>query len=270
MEIKDFKQAQKLSHLLNKKTYFTNPFFILNNCFETSGMVFENGLVDGKHPLLVYSDKYTDVSNNIIGTGFDEDILLIQQKYELLKKELLGLEFIYSSDEWISLEGSSFKDIRKNIAKFEKEHNVKVLDNYPLEKVTEFLSQWAEEKRKKSTSEFTKELFESELKESIDNLRLLKQIDCISIYIEENGNLIGFSVLFPYIDNLWVALMQKTKHNIRGLPQYLYHQKARMMGSHKIFTTGAEAQDPNLRKFKESLNPIEVKNIYTLFIGSKL
>ena len=231
-------------------------------------MVFENGLVNGQHPLLVYSDKYKDVSNQIIGTGFDEDIVPIQQKYELLKKELIGLEFIYSSNDWISIDGIKFKDIRKNIAKFEKEHKIKVLDDYPAEKVLEFLNQWAEEKRKKSTSEFTRGLFESELKESIKNLKLLKKINHRAIYIEENEQLIGFSILFHYIGDLWIALMQKTKHNIRGLPQYLYHFKAKIMGSHKIFTTGAEAQDPNLKKFKESLNPVEVKNIYTLFIGS--
>lgn len=101
------------------------------------------------------------------------------------------------------------------------------------------------------------------------NLDLLEEFPHNTIFIEENGDLIGFCIFFHYIDNLWIALIQKTKRGIRGLPQYLYHLKAKSMGKGNIFTSGAEAQDPNLRKFKESLNPIEAKNIYTIFIGSR-
>lgn len=265
-----FEQAQKLSKWLDKKTYFTNPFFILRNCFENKGYVFETGLVNSVHPLLVYSEKYEDVSNKIINTGFDEDIPLIGKKYNILKKELLGIEFFYSSSEWINLEGGKFKEIRKAIFKFEKEHSFKAFDSYPADKVVAFLQEWAEGKRKKETSKDTKELFEHELEESLQNLRLLDNFKLKAIFIEEENILIGFCVFFHFVDNLWVALMQKTKHGVRGLPQYLYHLKSKGMGEGQIYTSGAEALDPNLKKFKESLNPKEVRNIYTIFIGSKL
>ena len=266
----DFKSALEWSNKLKKETFFTNPFFIKLNCFEKDNLLFENGFVDEQHPLLVYSDVYEDISNNVVGTGFDEDIDKIVNKYQLNRKENLGFEFYYSTNDWINLEGQEFRNIRKAINKFQKENKFKILMTYPKDKIINFLKEWANDKRKKETTEFTKELFEDELNESISNLDLIDSVDHKNIYIEVNDKLVGFCIFFNYFDNFWIALMQKTKHNYRGLPQLLYHLKAKEMGENQIFTTGAEAQDENLKQFKESLRPCKINKIYTLYIGSKL
>ena len=168
------------------------------------------------------------------------------------------------------MEGAKFGDIRKKISKFQKEHKFTILNDYPNEKILEFLAEWAAEKRKKDVAELTKSLFEQELKESIENLELVKNCEHKKIFIEENGALIGFTVFVHLFDDLWAGLIQKTKQRIRGLPQYLYHLKAKEISENKILTTGAEAQDPDLKAFKESLRPIEIKTIYILKIGDKL
>ena len=266
----DFKVANEWSNKLRKKTFFTNPLFIIQNCFVKDNILLENNKVNEKYPLLVYFKEYQNISNQIIGTGFDEDIKNIERKYSILKTEDLGIEFFYATNDWINMAGKKFKDIRRHIHKFSNEHKFNILDSYPKEKIVAFLNAWAEEKRKKSTSRLTKELFEHELAESIQNLDLIQNLNYKAIYIEEEGSLLGFCIFFKYYDSLWVGLMQKTIPNIVGLPQYLYHLKSKSIGINQTFTTGAEAQDENLKKFKESLRPIEIKRICTIYVGDKL
>ncbi len=146
----NFNKALEWSNLLKKETFFTNPLFILQNCFINDNMLFENEAIEGKFPLLVYSDIYEDISDNFISTGFDEDLPDILKKYVLIKKEDLGLEFFYSTNDWINLEGKKFRSIRKKINKFEREHDFKILTSYPHKKIISFLNAWAEEKRKKT------------------------------------------------------------------------------------------------------------------------
>ena len=212
----NFDLALKYSRKLQKETFFTNPLFIMQNCFVKNNLVFENQKIQNQYPLLVFSTIYTNIPNHIIGTGFDEDLSIIKKKYFVDKIDNLGLEFIYSTNDWITLEGKSFRSIRKNINKFQKEHNIKVLFEYPKEKIINFLNYWAQDKRQKNVSDLTKELFEHELKESIKNLELVRNINYKAIYLEENGTLIGFCIFFNYYDSFWIALMQKTKLGIRG------------------------------------------------------
>jgi len=261
----EFKEAIEISKKLNKRTFFTNPFFIFNNCFEKDGLVLENNTIEEEHPLLVFSSSYKDVSNKIIGTGFDEDMEEIRKKYEILKKEDLGLEFFYSTDDWIKLEGSKFKDIRKKINKFKKDHKVKILTSYPKEKVIALIEEWAKSKRDKEVNELTRKLFEQEVRESIESLDLLEHYENKSVFLEEDKRLIGFSIAVPHTNKIWVGLIQKTRRGIKGITPYLYHLSSKEIGEGKIFTSGAD-----LKRFKERLRPIKIKNIYIIKIGDKI
>ncbi len=269
-----FADAVKFSKKLKIRSYFANPFYLYHNCLqdEKNGevLIFEAIKIDDTYPLIFLPKNPKNFTNQIISTGFEEDIALIEKTHKLKSKEVLGLEYYYSTSEWIKLEGAKFSDIRKNINKFKKEHDVKLLSDYPEEKILEFLDNWAAEKRKKDVKELTKSVFEQELKESTENLRLIEKYNHKKIFVEEKGELIGFTIFIHLSDNLWVGLMQKTIKGIRGLPQYLYHLKAKEIGGDAVLTTGAEAQDPDLKAFKDSLRPIDVKTIYILRIGSKL
>lgn len=260
-----FEDAVKISNELYRKTFFVNPFYICHNCFKSGSKVYEKSKVDGDYPLLVLPEKVNDLSGSIIGTGFGEDIERLEKDYDI-QSEPLGTEFFYSSDDWIFLEGSKFKDIRRKINRFQKESDFRILDNYSKDKIIDFMENWAEEKIARGMPDITKEFFEAELKESIGNLSLLENYPSKKIFIEICGELVGFCIMIHYVDNFWIALMQKTKQGIIGLPQFLYHLKAKEMGKGKIFTTGAEAMDPNLRKFKDSLRPVKTKDIYTIYI----
>ncbi|MEK6822498.1 MAG: phosphatidylglycerol lysyltransferase domain-containing protein [Nanoarchaeota archaeon] len=267
--------AITFSAALRRRTFVANPFYLLYNCLweRQNGevLLYEKERIDGEHPLLFLPRSPANFTNKIVSAGFDEDVPVIQKTHRLRSKEHSGFdEFVYSTDEWIALEGAPFKDIRKRIHGFQREHQVRIVDEYPKEHVLRFLHQWAAEKRTKEVSEATRGFFEVELEESAKNLDLIGRILHKKIFIEVDGALAGFSIFFPLVDDLWVALMQKTTHGIRGLPQFLYHLKAKEMGDKKFFTTGAAAQDPDLRKFKESLRPVEIKPIYVLRVGEAL
>lgn len=261
--------AIELSNKLKKETFFTNPLFIYQNCFVEKDMLFENEKVEDKHPLLVYSDEYKDVSKQIIGTGFDEDIEQIKKKYIIVKKEDLGIEFFYSTDDWIKLEGSNFKKIRNQIKKFKKDYEFKILQEYPKNEIIKFLEEWAKEKRKKEVGELTKELFEHELDETKRNLDYINKCENKKLYIESEGRLLGFAVAIKSGTG-WVFLIQKNIHGITGLTQLFYHLISKEMGPGKVYASGAEAQDPNMKAFKESLRPIKTKKIYTIHVGEKI
>lgn len=266
----DFESAKNFSDLLRKNTFFVNPLFIMRNCFVKNNLLLENNAVEGQHPLLVYSPLFGDVSNKIIGTGFDEDLEELKKTYKIKKINYLGVEFFYLSDDWLSLEGKSFKRIRKALSSFNKNHpNITIFNSYPKEKVIQFMNEWAEEKRKKDVSDETRMFFEEELKESIQNLDYLDLVDAKSIYVEEEGNLLGFTIFFPMKD-FWVGLIQKSRFSIIGLPQFLYTLIAKEIGPRAVLSTGADAKNENLRKYKELLRPIQVNKIYSVFIGDKL
>jgi len=265
--------AIEISGELKRPTWFANPLFLLHNCLwdmqNGELVLYEKTKIDGRYPLMFLPGNPDDHTDAIVSTGFDEDIAVIERTHVLNAKEVLGLEYYYSTDEWIALDGPRFKDIRKQISKFERENAFTVLEDYPREKILAFLDEWAAEKRSKDVPELTRTLFEHELQESKENLEVLGRFEHKKLFMEISGQLAGFAVFIPYLPDLWVALMQKTKHGVRGLPQMLYHLKAKRMQGIKRFTTGAEAQDPQLKEFKESLRPIEVKTIYVLKIGRK-
>jgi len=268
----NFDDAVKLSKQLKIFSYFASPFYLYYNCLleEKGGetLVYEKQKIDNKYPLFCLP-KSDNFDNQIVATGFDEDIKHIEKTHTILNKKVIGYEYFYSTDDWIDLKGSSFKSIRKEINHFQKEHNFKILDKYPKKKIIEFINNWAEEKRKKEAKQLTKSLFEQELKESIENIKILETYGHKAIFLEEDGKLLSFSIFIHLFDNCWVALTQKTIHGLQGLPQFLHHLKSKVMGPGQIFATGAEAQDPNLKAFKESLRPCNVKPIYVIKIGNK-
>ncbi len=264
----DFNTALKFSNKIKKETFFINPLFIFQNCFTKNGILYENELIEEVNPLLIYPDNHEDISNQIIGTGFENDIDKIENIYTIDKKEELGLEFFYSTNDWINLEGSKFKRIRNQIKKFKKDYDFRILQDYPKDKVIEFLEEWGNEKRKKEVKELTKELFEHELKETKKNLNYIDKCENKKLYIESDGKLLGFAVAIKYGDN-WALLIQKNIHGITGLSQLFYHLISEEIGKDEIYATGAEAQDPNMKAFKESLRPIGIKKLYTIYIGSK-
>ena len=112
-----FAEALSLSKSLKKKSYFSNPFYIFHNCLTDGKLLFERSKIDEKYPLIFLPKESKDFTSSIISTGYDEDISIIEKTHRLLSKEVLGYEYFYSTSEWVSLEGSKFADIRKQISR---------------------------------------------------------------------------------------------------------------------------------------------------------
>jgi len=260
-------EACEISKYLQKKTFFSNPLFIMHIAHEKNGILYENDKINGIYPIMFYTKDLEELDNQIIGTAFEEDIEDLKDKYNFTIEEYPEIEFYYSTDSWIHMEGKKFKDARKIINKFNKEHNYSIFREYPINKLKEFMKIWKEDKVKKFQE--VPKFFEEELKMSTTNLDLLENIEHKGIYIEENNKLIGFCIFFKLFDNFWVGLMQKTRHGIIGLPQLLYHLKSKEMGRGQIFSTGTDAEEESLQSFKEKLRPIKKKKLYRIFIKNK-
>ena len=151
-----FTDAIRFSKELKRKSYFANPFYLYHDCLyeEKNGeiLLYEKTKIDNQYPLIFLPNNSENFTNQIISTGFDEDISIIEKTHHLKTKEILGYEYFYSTDEWINLQGAKFRDVRKQINKFQKEHHFKILNNYPKEKILKFLTNWATEKRKKEVT----------------------------------------------------------------------------------------------------------------------
>lgn len=208
--------------------------------------------------------------NNIteqISVAFEEDIqFLIKHSIKIKKQDLWGYEYIYRTEDFINLDGKEFRNFRKLVNKFKNNYKFNVKDNYPKEKVIEFLNYWHEQKslNLKEKEDITKKSFDEDLKACIHELDLLNKIPCEQIYIEVEKKLIAFCIFLKLNEKLWVALMQKVDYNYKGVDRFLYTLKAEKMKSIEYFTTGASAQDPSLTAFKESLRPCKKIPLYVI------
>jgi hypothetical protein len=92
-----FQEAAELSSTLQRKVFWANPFFLMQNCFLEDAMIFEDQGATKDPAILFFSDKYSDVSGHVIGVVFDEDLPAIRERYRIDTIEPSGVEYHYSS-----------------------------------------------------------------------------------------------------------------------------------------------------------------------------
>ncbi|MEK6959851.1 MAG: phosphatidylglycerol lysyltransferase domain-containing protein [Nanoarchaeota archaeon] len=271
MERVSTKKAVELSRFLDKFSYFANPFYLAANCWwenrNGEDLVFEKDAGSGAMILMIIPKKRENMVGQRISVAYDSDIEAIERAgLKVAEKKEIGVEYIYLTDEFVTMAGGRFKTFRKEVHNFQKKYPIKVLEDYPKQKIVEFMRDWHAKKDISGKSDLTKAVFDADFQNCLDYLEMLPIISHKKVFIELDGRLVGFQVMVPMRDDLWIALMQKTDISLRGLTKLLYHLPAVEMAGVKYFTTGAEAQDPKLAEFKESIHPVMKLPIYYIQI----
>lgn len=279
-----FEVAVELSSTLQRKSFWANPFFLMQNCFIKNSVLFENQGANKEPAILFFSDKYSDISTHVIGVVLDEDMPVIREQYYIDTIEASGVEFHYSSDEWSTLRGGSFAAFRNVISGFRRKYSFEVRHKLVPSECLQLVETWASSKRDgfakhgASATDQNVIFFEEDVRESMETLRIIEALSADSlesiqlniIGVKVSGEVVGFCIIFHLLSNYWVALMQKTNIQYRGIPQLLSQIVAQTVGLGQIITSGGYAQDANLKAFKESLRPIRKRSIYTVKLGERL
>lgn len=265
------KKAVELSRDLDRFSYFANPFYLAANCWwecrNGEDLVFEKDSNSGEMVLMILPKKKENMVGQRISVAYETDIKAIESAgLKVAEKKELGIEYVYLTEDFVTMAGGSFKTFRKECHNFQKKYPIKVLDDYPKDRIIEFMKDWHAKKDMSGKSDLTKAVFEADFQNCLDYLDMLPDIPHKNVFIELDGRLVGFQVMAPMRDDLWIALMQKTDVQLRGLTKLLYHLPAMKMEGIKYFTTGAEAQDPKLAEFKESIHPVKKLAIYDIQI----
>ena len=202
-------------------------------------------------------------------SAYEDDIKIVKDLgIEIKEKIFLGTEFIYKTSDLVELKDSKYSSFRRNLNKFKK-NNYKIFDTYPKEKILAFLEKWAEQKDLTKKTDSAKDIFLRDLRSCRIYVDLLDKIPHKAIFVEINKELVGFTVFYQLSKDHWVAVMQKVDYRYRGLTQFLYHEKSKIMLPGKYFTTGTQGEDTSLAKFKESLHPAIKIDSWILDLGNK-
>lgn len=261
-------KAIELSKKLAKQIGDSNPFYLASNCFveKRNGeeIVFDKDVTDGKLKPLFLPKKEKNFIGQSISNATDEDIDILLKNGFKVDKEFFGHEYIYRTKDIIELRGSDFKSFRKSLKYFKENYDYQLLHDYPKEKILNFLEEWSKQKELIGNSEETKRNAKFELKANIDWLNLLNKIPHKKIFVEIDGKLAGMTIFLKLHRNLWVALMQKTSREYRGLGKFLYYLKAKEMEGIEFFTTGNPGDDFGLIASKEELRPVKKVPVYVI------
>ena len=261
-------RAITLSKKLDRPIGDSNPFYLASNCFvemrNGEEIVFDKDVTDGAIKPLFLPKKEENFLGQSISIATPEDINLLEKQGFIFEKEFYGDEYIYRTKDIISLEGSHYKNFRKEITYFKRSFKYKLLKTYDKNKILLFLKKWEKEKESKELTEDTKRNFKFELAANLSWIGLLDKIPHKKIFVEIGGNLVGFDISVKLHKDLWVGLIQKTDHKYRGLRKFLNNIEAKEWKDLEFFTTGNPGDDQGLIKSKESLRPFKKIPTYVL------
>lgn len=258
--------AVELGKRINRETYFVNPFWLAENCYWEDG----NG-----EPIIYVYDWIDKTKHQLFAPQRKENIkkhleLITQEDLQRVRKMSIELEevilieeeYFYKTKDLIEMKGKQFATFRKRVHKFQKTYKYSLSHSYPAEKITAFIKKWASTKDLKKYGPEAKTIFEWDLDNCLNYVKLLDKLPCKNLFVEIDGKLAGFAITCPLYPDLFVALMQKTDIQYQGLSRFLYHEKAKLYPDTAFFTVGTSALAPGLETFKEELRPVRKEALY--------
>lgn len=262
--------AVQLSQQINRPSYFSSPYWLTENCVyeEHNGeiLVYVNDRTVGKTIHLFTPQNSTNITTKEIAIATTEEIEKLKtQGIKIKEIQPLGYEYFYDTNGLINLQGSDWAKIRKDVNKFKKTYNYKILHKYPAQKVINFILEWAADKDFSKYEKADKVNFFWDLDNCIDYVKNRKKFPTKRIYIEIDGQLAGFSFLHQHTNGTIIGLQQKVNSKYKGIARFLYHEKAKMFPN-KIMTTGTSDDIPGLKQFKEELNPVKKQELFYLIL----
>lgn len=261
-----FENVGKYIERINIRAFHINPFhLVLYYKFEEDGddiaVYTENGnlLFPTKQTKFMVGRKiwcYKKSLENIKNLGLSIKNINVE-----------GKDYFYKTSDFINLNGSDFKKIRKEINHFTKNYNYKIVQEHPIEKVKHFLDNWYNGMKSRKSSEQL-ESCKDEYEVSLDVAKHLKKWPAArAMYALVDNKLAGLAYFAPTYKDFWVALIQKTDKQYLGLGKFMYHEKAKLMADYETFTNGSDCNDPSLISHKQRLNPVRVEENFPVEIA---
>lgn len=216
-------------------------------------------------PYLYLPDKKDNWHHSIIQWVSKEQIEELKKEVEIVKSFPSGSEYFYNTKDFIDMVGGKWSKFRKDVEHFQDNYKFKVLNEYPEQKVKEFLETvWLAEQEEKTISfaesyNFFLFCLENQAKHGIKTL-----------YVEIDGALAGLAMgaAFNSSEDKWIALHIKVDYKYRGISRFLYHERAKMFENYSEFTSGATcAGDKGVEKFKSCLHPKRVEESFYVITG---
>lgn len=178
----------------------------------------------------------------------EEEKNTIKEKVKILIDKPSGDEYFYKTQSLIN----PTSDIERRIEQFKK-YEYTVLDTYPKDKIIQFYDFW------KSQRDRSADTFESSENFFYFCLENLDAYNVKQIYVEINGELVGFAWGVKHHKEGWVGLHLKVNYDIKGLSRFLHNERAKMFSVVEKFTLGTGAHEQGISQFKEELGPEYVK-----------
>lgn len=250
-----------------RETWHVNPFF-LTHCYTEivngETLYFErDDVVKDTFNLISVPQKRENIQQKCLIYLFKDEIEDIEKKgIKVKSKNLIGPEYFYKTSDFIKMEGPEFSKYRKKVRRFIKDNEPKVSNECPVEKVREFILNWAKGKDTSKMNQLQKDIFEDGVKYSLEYLDYSKEIPSKSYYVEVDGELVGFRLTCKVGEKIWFGIMQKIDYRYKGLNEFLYHISAKDYEDIEYFTTGGAALIESLDQYKTNMHPSYTKDLY--------
>jgi hypothetical protein len=226
------------------------------------------------------SPAYTKIEyiDEQILSAFVENVETDAEIFDLFEEYVVERSFsdyIYNSDDLITLPGNLYKSKRNEINKFIRihpNHRVETLEvNKHHKGIVDLLNKWIAERMKYLPSDQEDAFLDGIFDERFAVKRMLKdyhQLELVGLVIYIDDILSGFTVGERINDTTACVIVEKTDFNILGCAQFIFREFAKLLLSQygvKYINVGDDMGFENLKKVKMSYRPARILPKYTIY-----
>jgi len=175
------------------------------------------------------------------------------------QKEKLDFQYLYDPDDFTTLEGKKWAIFRKNSKKWERRHKSNLMivpwSDIDPEEMAVFIGEWLESKADdfQDADIMLKYLFQSNSKEV--------HAFCILDNNENIKAILAYDINWTYVNFRYC--MTKPGEDFLAEAIRLLFYKELMFGNDMLVNDGGVVDNPQLEWFKDRLNPVEKKTVYS-------
>jgi hypothetical protein len=257
----------ELSMLLPPIGNLQNVIHAMETCFT---------LMDQNNSSLAYT-KIEYIDEQIL-SAFVENIEAEAEIFDVFEEYVVERSFsdyIYNSDDLITLPGNLYKSKRNEINKFTRihpNHRIDILKvNKHHEGIIDLLNKWVAERMKYLPKDQEDAFLDGIFDERFAVKRMLKdyqQLELVGLVIYIDDILSGFTVGERINGTTACVIVEKTDFNILGCAQFIFREFAKLLLSQygvKYINVGDDMGFENLKKVKMSYRPARILPKYTIY-----
>lgn len=182
-----------------------------------------------------------------------------EKNIEIFVKRPVGTEFFYRTEDFINPSGSFGKKVRL----FKRKYVSKIYHSYDQDKIEKFYDKW---KRQRQDRSFLFEESEDFYKFCLNHLN---DYQVKQVYVEVDGELVGFAWGVRHVSGNWVGLHLKVDYSFSGFSRFLHHERAKLFKDSNEFTLGTGAAEEGIESYKRELHPIREQQYLYILTGEK-